>query len=71
MRKIMLRKINSKIRRNYADLGKYRVVDYNITNKIDYNHYNNALIIKNRIVSKLANLVLFHMIITMSPSTLN
>ena len=42
---------DTKIRSDYSELEVYRVdVDYKINNKINYNHYNDALKIQQRII---------------------
>ena len=45
---------DTKIRSDYSELEAYRVdVDYNIHNKISYNHYNDALKIQQRILNSI------------------
>lgn len=45
---------DTKIRSDYSDLEAYRVdVDYSIKNKINFNHYNDALKIQQRILNSI------------------
>ncbi|MHA1490502.1 MAG: hypothetical protein ACTSRI_12710 [Promethearchaeota archaeon] len=51
----------SKLRSDYSDLEEYRVdADYDITNQINYNDYQDALKIQQRITKRIAEPTIVH-----------